>query len=413
MVESAVPDGASPLASPPLAVVAGCICLDIIPTINTAPGQAGYLVVPGKRTRIGPAQISTGGAVSNTGLALHRLGINTRLMAKVGADRFGEIILDILRQRDPALAEGMILDSTAPTSYTIVISAPNLDRSFLHCEGVNDNFSPADVDVAALQGASLFHFGYPPTMRRIYEGGGEEFARLFAHIKRAGIATSLDTSHVDANSTAGWVDWRGFLARVASHLDFFLPSLDEVLYMIDPDRHQAIMAAGRGQNSAVVGGISLLRDLATPLLEMGVAVVGIKLGDQGFYLRTTSDAARLQSVGQLALSPEWLDREIIAPAFQVNVVGTTGAGDCAVAGFLASVLRGRGPEATLTTAVAAGACNVEVVDATSGIPTWEKLQTRINQGWPRRSLDFALDGWLHDPTAGLWHSPTDHIARQP
>jgi sugar/nucleoside kinase (ribokinase family) len=135
---------------------------------------------------------------------------------------------------------------------------------------------------------------------------------------------------------------------------------------------------------------------------MGAAVVGLKLGDQGIYLRTTSDPARLHRLGKIVLSESWLNRELLAPAFQVATVGTTGAGDCAVAGFLAAVLRGLGPEDALTAAVGAGACNVEVADAISGIPTWDALQARIHAGWPRRQTQIPLDNWHHDATTGLW-----------
>ena len=48
---------------------------------------------PGRLLQIGPATFSTGGPVSNTGLALHRLGIATRLMGKVGDDLLGQAAL--------------------------------------------------------------------------------------------------------------------------------------------------------------------------------------------------------------------------------------------------------------------------------------------------------------------------------
>ena len=49
-------------------VVAGHICLDIIPTIP----HERIEFEPGRLLQVGPAVLSTGGAVSNTGLALHR-----------------------------------------------------------------------------------------------------------------------------------------------------------------------------------------------------------------------------------------------------------------------------------------------------------------------------------------------------
>ena len=391
----------------PIAVVAGHICLDIIPAWDAPPSQGAHLVTPGKLTHIGPAALSTGGAVANTGLALHRLGIQTRLMGKIGDDLFGRAILDIIRQHDPHLATGMIVDPTSPSSYTIVLSAPGVDRGFLHCAGANETFCAADVDVEQLADATLFHFGYPPLMRHFYLDGGLEFADLMQRIKAAQLATSLDTAHVDTDTPAGSVDWRQYLTRVLPHVDFFLPSLDEIFFMLDPDRFHQVTASARGQHLAVHGGIDLLRDLTSTLLDMGVAVVGLKLGDQGIYLRTTSDEARLNHLGKLSLSTEWLNRELLAPTFQVQVVGTTGAGDCAVAGFLAAMLRGLEPEEVLTVAVGVGACNVEAADAISGVPTWDTFHARLASDWPRHTLHITLPDWTICRTSGLWHGPAD------
>ncbi len=61
--------------------VAGHICLDIIPDLL---GQIDFvsMLQPGHLLNIGQAVMVPGGAVSNTGLALHKLGIETRLIAK-------------------------------------------------------------------------------------------------------------------------------------------------------------------------------------------------------------------------------------------------------------------------------------------------------------------------------------------
>ena len=78
------------------AVVAGHICLDIIPQFEIDQGDelSAYLA-PGRLTDVGPATLSTGGTVSNTGINLHRLGVHTQLMGKVGDDVLGKAILDI------------------------------------------------------------------------------------------------------------------------------------------------------------------------------------------------------------------------------------------------------------------------------------------------------------------------------
>jgi sugar/nucleoside kinase (ribokinase family) len=82
------------------------------------------------------------------------------------------------------------------------------------------------------------------------------------------------------------------------------------------------------------------------------------------------------------------------------LVGTTGAGDATIAGFLAAVLRNASPERALTIAAAVGACNVEAADALSGVRTWEETLARIDAGWQR--APFSIEGWRVD-TDGVWH----------
>jgi sugar/nucleoside kinase (ribokinase family) len=86
----------------------------------------------------------------------------------------------------------------------------------------------------------------------------------------------------------------------------------------------------------------------------------------------------------------------------VNVVGTTGAGDCTIAGFLAGMLKGLSLEAALRGAVAVGACNVEQADAVSGIPPWDSVQGRLTAGWKTRETTLELDGWHYDSNESLW-----------
>ncbi|MFL7871237.1 MAG: carbohydrate kinase family protein, partial [Anaerolineales bacterium] len=126
----------------------------------------------------------------------------------------------------------------------------------------------------------------------------------------------------------------------------------------------------------------------------------------GLYLRTT-DLRNGRNLGRAFTnsSGNWRFREIWAPAFEVPVVGTTGAGDCAVAGFLAAVLRGMSPENALSIAAAVGACNVEAADATSGVRSWSETLSRINRDWKQH--DLALPGWKFNRTTHLWNSPID------
>ena len=91
----------------PDAIVAGHICLDVIPSFDNEAAGIDQLLVPGALVSVGPAVTSTGGAVSNTGIALHRLGTSVGLVGKVGDDLFGRAVLDHLRGYSERLAEGV------------------------------------------------------------------------------------------------------------------------------------------------------------------------------------------------------------------------------------------------------------------------------------------------------------------
>src|SRR5262245_57148892 len=88
--------------APPEAMVAGHVSLDVFPALSGP-----VKLDPGTLVEVGPAVMSTGGAVANVGVALHRLGVRVRLAAKVGADLFGTAVLDALAGHDPRLADGI------------------------------------------------------------------------------------------------------------------------------------------------------------------------------------------------------------------------------------------------------------------------------------------------------------------
>lgn len=365
-------------------VVAGHVSLDLFPELF-APLNA----EPGRLVVVGPAPFSTGGAVTNTGLALHRLGVDVRLAGKVGADLFGRAVLDALEALHPGLSADMAVSESEVTSYTIVIAPPGADRSFLHCPGANETFMADDVPDELLAGARLFHFGYPPLMPRMYADGGAQLRELFSRVRAAGPATCLDMCAVDPDSPAGSIDWLEVLGRTLPFVDVFAPSVDELLFMVDRAAHARLLELGV---SASVDR-TLLATVSARLLAMGAALVAIKLGDQGLYLRTTSDEARLAELcSRLGLAADaWLAREVLSPCFAPRaVVGTTGSGDATIAGLIAALLRGEGPVAAAGAATAVGACSVEAIDPTSGIPGWGSIAERIAGGWARADVEIEL-----------------------
>ncbi len=381
-------------------VVAGHLCLDVIPPL-IGEGDFAATFQPGRLLETGPALMSTGGPVSNTGLALHKLGIPTRLMGKVADDMFGDVVLKLIADVDESLVNGMKIVSGEASSYTVILNPPQTDRIFLHCSGTNDTFGVADIDYELLQDVDLFHFGYPQLMKRMYQNGGAELKEIFRRAKATGVTTSLDTAMPDPNAPSGQADWPAILNQVLPDVDLFVPSIEEILLMLYPDKFQAVVEQQQSLTPA------LASTVADDLLAMGAKIVLLKAGALGLYLRTADEAVLVKMGRARPLDwPRWANREVWAPVFQVEeVVGTTGAGDATIAGFLAALLRHLPPAEAATMAAAVGACNVEAADAVTGIRSWEATRDRVQAGWPRRELQFDDAGWHFDSTRGLWLGP--------
>lgn len=147
-------------------IVAGHICLDITPIFPVGKSKmVSDILKPGKLIEMNAADVHTGGAVANTGLAMKILGADVSLMGKVGNDAFEDMVCSILHKYDAE--EGVIRSDKESTSYSVVLAIPGVDRMFLHHPGANYTFCAEDISMKSLQESALFHFGYPPLMRSI------------------------------------------------------------------------------------------------------------------------------------------------------------------------------------------------------------------------------------------------------
>ena len=356
-------------------IAAGHICLDITPVFSTgrALSSPNELLIPGKLIHMEPADVHTGGSVANTGLALKILGNDVKLLGKVGNDEFGSMVGRIAERYG---ADGLLVDENSSTSYSVVLAMPGLDRIFLHDPGANDSFRNADIPDEALEDCVLFHFGYPPLMAKMYENDGEELVSIFRRLKEKGIATSLDLASVDPESAAGQADWQKILSRVLPYVDFFVPSFDELLFMLDRERSQKL--TDFDMDADVV-------PLTDELLAMGCRAILIKCGTKGVYFRTAGKE-KMSSVGErLGLDAEkWADKAGHVPSFRPErVLSATGAGDTCIAAFLTAALMGKGPAESATLAAAEGACAVTSYDALSGLRSIAELEEKIQNGWER------------------------------
>lgn len=367
-------------------MVAGHLCVDITPVFPEGKnGPLSDYLIPGRLLHMNPAAIHTGGAVANTGLALKKLGADVRLVGKVGRDAFGDLVLGLMRKYG---ADGDVLvDEGDSTSYTIVIAPPGVDRIFLHNPGANDSFCADDIPDSMLSDVALFHFGYPPIMRKMYLEGGAELLKLFRRVREKGIAVSLDLAAVDEESEAAKTDWRRFLERTLPYVDFFVPSAEELCGMLDKERYREWMRRSHGGDvTKILRPEEDIRPLAREAMALGARIVLVKCGASGMYYCTGTRemlAGLPQAAGIDAES--WHGREGFQKCYvPARVRSGTGAGDVSIAAFLLAALRGYSAEQCVRLAAAEGASCVEEFDALSGVRTLEELEEKIRGGWEQQ-----------------------------
>ena len=370
-------------------IVAGHACLDITPLFpqNQQAAKLGNILSPGKLIQMEGVDIHAGGAVSNTGMAMKMLGADVCLMAKTGSDEFGKIISDIYAAQ--GADSGIIVQEGQNTSYSVVLALPGIDRIFLHDPGCNHTFSFEDLPKEKLLGTDLFHFGYPPLMKKMYEDTGSELVRMMKYMKAQGTATSLDLAFVDGESDAGRADWKEILSRVLPYVDFFVPSIEELCFMLDRDRYEAWKTkAGDEDISFSLDVQRDIRPLADKCMELGAKVLLLKCGAPGLYYRTTEVKCLEGLETALGISAEdWSDREGFEASYQPErVLSGTGAGDTTIAAFLTAMLEGYPFEMCIHLAAAEGASCVEAYDALGGIRPLKELASRIEKGWKKQNF---------------------------
>lgn len=268
-------------------------------------------------------ELHIGGCAANTGIALVRLGAKVKVVGKTGTDGFADFIVRALRANGVD-ADGVVQDPAVSTSFTFAMISSAGKRRFLHCMGANSSFCLQDVDIDILNDARILHVAGTYLMPRF---DGAETAELLREAKSRGVITSLDTAYNDRIE-----DWGRVISPCLPHLDYFLPSIEEaerITGLADP-----------GAMSRALG-------------EQCPGVVGIKLGSEGFLLRTKGV-------------------EEIFPAFRVDVVDTSGAGDSFVAGFLRGVLEGWSPQRCARFGSAVASFCVRAVGCTTGVPSMKE-----------------------------------------
>ncbi|MEI6210485.1 MAG: carbohydrate kinase family protein [bacterium] len=390
-------------------MVAGHLCFDVIPAFpDTGARNISDIMRPGKLVHMHDVALSTGGPVSNTGIGLKILGSKVVFTARVGSDDFGRMAMERLRQSGNA--DGISVIKGAATSYTVALAPPGIDRIFLHNPGANDVFGSEDLKAKLIAQCRHFHFGYPPLMRRMFADEGRELAKIFRIAKEAGATTSCDMALPDPASLAGKAPWHKILARILPYVDIFLPSIEEVLFMLERDTFLKLKAKHQGTDLLDVVQAGDYTRLSGKLLDLGSKMTSLKSGRRGFYFRTKDKSAfKDMGAAQPGNPDNWSNRELWCPAFLCRkIASATGSGDSSIAGFLHSYLLGHDLEPSLKAANGLGWQNIQVLDAVSGIKSWKETQAFLRRNPPMEDLAPNQKlGWTWDKPLKMWHGPND------
>lgn len=389
-------------------MVAGHLCLDITPKFSSGEKlNISDVFSPGKLTNVQEAVLSAGGPVPNTGLAMAKLGIDVVLNGKVGEDTFGNVIKELVGEKRAAAFKTV---SDQNTSYTIVLAPPGVDRFVLHNPATNDTFGADDIDYELAKQCVLFHFGYPPLMKRMFEKDGAELVKIYKRLKDLGVTTSLDMAVPDPTSSSGQANWQIILERTLPFVDIFEPSLEEIAFMLDTDLFEKRKAQAKGEDPVLFYEPADCTAISDKLLSMGVKIAAVKCGIRGLYLRT-GQAERVGDMGSASPKDKdvWADREMWGGSFKAENFGSTlGAGDATIAGFLCGFLRGFSPEQALQIANTVGWQNVQAIDTLSGIKDWQgTLELLKDKDRVRNPAGVDSDQWCYCESEQVYYGPKD------
>jgi sugar/nucleoside kinase (ribokinase family) len=245
-------------------------------------GQGGELI---EEIRITPA-----GSAGGTAVILSKLGARTRSAGAIGTDALGDVMLDLLGRFDIDTSL-LVRRDGVQTSASVLPIRPDGSRPAFHVVGANGTYNSDDAPWDDIAAATHLHLGAPEFM------GGEQAARILSFARENGVVTSADIL-APGEQAAQILDW---IAPAFEHLDYLLPNDDQVLHLSGADE---------------------LVDGCKRLLERGIGCVAATRGADGAVI----------------VEPDAVEE---VPAFEIDVVDTTGCGDAFSAGFLRGLSLGR------------------------------------------------------------------------
>ncbi len=267
-----------------------------------------------------------GGKGANQAVAAARLGASVSMVGRVGQDAFAGPLLDNL-DRDGVDHTYVSQDSEASTGVALIVVDEAGQNSIVVASGANMRFSPANVEAAteAIADADVLLLQLESPLETVTRAAEIAHAHGVTVILNPAPAQKLPAS---------------LLARV----DVLIPNESETALLTDmaiDDRPEAEAAAAK-------------------LLDMGIQTVILTLGERGALLAQP-------------------DEVTLVPAFAVEPVDTTAAGDAFVGGFALALAEGKELKEAIRWGNAAGALATTTVGAQPSLPVRQAVEQLLDR----------------------------------
>ena len=229
---------------------------------------------------------SCGGSAANTVVGLARLGCKVGFIGKVANDHEGKLQIDCFKG-EGVDTTGIIEAKRGKTGSVLGFVDKKGARALYINPGVNDAIEPREINYGYVSETKFLHFS-----SFVGEKSLRAQKKLLGAL-RSDVKISFDPGSVYAQ--------KGFAA---------IEPIIRSSYVFMPNAGELELLTGEAD----------VRRAADLMLDAGVKIVAVKLGEKGCYVTDGEERLRVEP-------------------FKVKVVDTTGAGDAFCAGFLYGLIK--------------------------------------------------------------------------